>query len=105
MNRRPGPEKLGDVLRDFLETSGLAHKLKHLEIYRAWEDAVGPEIAAQTRVAGFAGHKLYVEVTSSARRHELSTFYKRQILDALRQQLPDTRIQDIVFRPASAHRS
>jgi len=105
MNRRSGPEKLGDVLRDFLETSGLAHKLKHLEIYRAWEEAVGPEIAAQTRIAGFVHYKLYVEVQSAARRHELSSFYKRQILDALRHQLPDMRIQDIVFRPAPAHRS
>ena len=105
MNRRVGPEKLGDILRDFLETSGLAHKLKHLEVHQAWETVVGPEIAAQTRIAGFTRHKLYVEVTSAARRHELSTFYKPRILDALRQQLPDVRIQDIVFRPASAHRT
>jgi hypothetical protein len=105
MNRRSGPEQLGDILRDFLESSGLAYKLKHLEVYRAWEEAVGPEIAAQTRIAGFARHKLYVEVASAARRHELSTYYKQRILDALRQQLPNVRIQDIVFRPASATRS
>lgn len=105
MNRRSGPEQLGDILRDFLETSGLAHKLKHLEIYGAWEEAVGPEIAAQTRIAGFVRHKLYVEVTSAARRHELTMFYKQRILEALRQQLPNVRIQDVVFRPASAERS
>ncbi|MFC1806523.1 DUF721 domain-containing protein [Planctomycetota bacterium] len=105
MSSRRGPERIGDILRDFLETSGLAHKLKHLEVYRAWEEAVGPEIAAQTRIAGFTRHKLYVEVKSAARRHELSTFYKRQILDALREHLPNVRIQDIVFRPFSGHRT
>ncbi len=105
MNKRRGPEKLGHILRDFLESSGLAHKLKHLEVYRAWEDVVGPEIAAATRIAGLAHHKLYVDVASAARRHELATFYKQRILHALRQQLPNVRIQDIVFRPGSAHRS
>ena len=98
-----GPEKLGDVLRNFLETSGLAHKLKHLEVYRAWEEVVGSEIAAHTRIVGIVRHKLYVDVDSAARRHELSSFYKKQILQELREQLPNVRIQDIVFRPASTH--
>ena len=105
MNRRPGAEKLGDILRDFLETSGLAHKLKHLEVYRAWEEVVGPEIASHTRIAGFTHRKLYVEVDSAARRHELSSFYKRQILDGLREQLPGVRVHDIVFQPSPMHRT
>jgi hypothetical protein len=105
MNRRPGPEKIGDILRDFLETSGLGHKLKHLEVYRAWEQVVGSEIAAHTRIVGFTHHRLYVEVDSAARRHELSSFYRKQILEGLHQHLPDIRIQDILFRPASGPRS
>lgn len=104
MSKR-GPEKLGDILHGFLETSGLAHKLKHLEVYRAWEEVVGPEVAAHTRIAGLARHKLHVEVDSAARRHELSSFYKKQILEGLREQLPNVRIQDIVFQPASTHRT
>ena len=105
MSRRSGPEELGDILRDYLEVSGLGQELRHLELHRAWEEVVGPEVAAQARIVGFVRHKLYVEVTSAARRHELSAFYKRQILDALREQVPDVRILDIVFRPASTPRT
>jgi len=105
MNRRSGPEKLGDILRGYFEASGLGQEVRHLELHRAWEEVVGPEIAAQTRIVGFVRHKLYVEVTSAARRHELSAFYKRQILDELRQQVPDVRILDIVFRPSSTPRT
>ena len=105
MSRKAGPEKLGDILQDFLQTSGLAQKLKHLEVYQAWEETVGPAVAARTRVMGFAHHKLYVEVSSAARRHELATFFKKQIVQDLREKLPGVLIQDIVFRPGSTHRT
>jgi len=101
MSRRPGPEKLGDLLRDFLETSGLGHTIKHVEVHAAWQEVVGPVIASHTRVSGLAHHKLYVDVDSASHRHELTTFYKKQLLEGLRQQLPALRIHDIVFRPAS----
>ena len=105
MSKRSGPQKLGDILRDYFEASGLGQQVRHLELHRAWEEAVGPEIAAQTRIVGFVRHKLYVEVTSAPRRHELSAFYKRQILAALRKEVPDVRILDIVFRPSSTPRT
>jgi len=105
MSKKAGPEKLGDILDSFLRTSGLAQKLKHLEVYRAWEEVVGPDVAAATRVMGFAQHKIYVEVRSAARRHELATFFKKRILADLREKLPNILIQDIVFRPGSIHRT
>jgi len=105
MNRQPGPEKIGDVLRSFLESRGLANNLKHLEVYSAWEEVVGPVVLAHARVAGFQRHKLYIDVSSSAHMHELRTFYKPQILKDLRAKLPTIFIQDIVFRPAPIGRS
>ena len=102
---RRGPEKLGNILRDFLETSGLGHRLKHLELHGAWEEVVGPAVAAHTRILGFAHHKLYVEVDSAARRHELSSFHKKAVLEALRCRLPNLLIQDIAFRPPTLGRT
>ena len=105
MSRGHGPQRLGEVLRDFLETSGLATQLKHLEVYGAWEDIVGPAIAARTRIAGFRRHKLYVDVASAAQLHELRAFSKDKILADLKERVPAVLIQDIVFRPAPLPRS
>lgn len=100
-----GPQRLGEILRDFFERSGLSHKLENLELYGAWEEVVGPAIARRTRVAGFKSHKLYVDVDSAAHLHELRTFGKDKILADLRERLPSLRVQDIVFRPGSPKRN
>ena len=105
MTRQAGPQKIGDVLRNFMEVSGLGSSLKHLEVYCAWEEIVGPGIMPHTRVAGFTRHKLYIDVDSAAHLHELRTFYKSKILHDLKQRLPNVLVQDIVFRPASIPRT
>ena len=105
MKRTKGPQRLGEILRDFLETSGLAQQLKHLEVYSAWEEVAGPALCRYCRIAGFARHKLHVDVASAAHLHELRTFYKGTLLVELNQRLPGLLIQDIVFRPASIPRS
>jgi len=104
MKRKAGPQRVGEILSDFLETSGLAGKLKHLEVYGAWEETVGPGILPHTRVAGFAHHKLYVDVDSASHLHELRTFHKGQLLKELQGRVANLLIQDIVFRPAAQRR-
>ena len=105
MSKQAGPERISEILRDFLEAKGLATRLKHLEIHAAWEEVVGPAVLPHTRVAGFASHKLYVDVDSAPHMHELRTFYKGQILTDLRERVPNILINDIVFRPGSIGRS
>jgi predicted nucleic acid-binding Zn ribbon protein len=105
MSKGQEPQRLGAILRDFFETSGLAGRLKHLEVYGVWEEIVGPAIARHARIAGFARHKLYVDVDSAAHLQELRTFSKDKILADMRERLPGVLVQDIVFRPAPAIRS
>jgi predicted nucleic acid-binding Zn ribbon protein len=105
MSPSKGPQRLGEILRDFFERSGLSHRLEHLELYGVWEQVVGPDIARRTRVAGFKSHKLYVDVDSAAHLHELRTFGKEKILADLRDHLPSLLVQDIVFRPGPPKRS
>ena len=105
MSREAGPERIGEILRDFLDTKGIAARLRHLEVYSAWEEVVGPTVLAHTRVAGFNRRKLYIDVDSATHMHELRTFYKSQILTDLREKLPKILVDDIVFRPGSVGRS
>jgi len=105
MSKKAGAQRLGEVLADFLETNGLASKLKHLELYSAWEEVAGPATLPHTRVAGFAHHKLYVDVDSASHLHELRSFRKQQMLKDLRDKVPGILVREIVFRPAPLHRS
>lgn len=105
MKRKAGAQRLGEVLADLLEVESLAGRLKHLELYSAWEEVVGPAINPHTRVAGFAHHKLYVDVDSAAHLHELRSFRKQQILRELRSKVPGILVREIVFRPAPLDRS
>ncbi len=104
MKKQAGPQRLGEILSNFLESNGLAARLKHLELYGAWEEIVGPGVLPHTRVAGFAHHKLYVEVDSAAHLHELQTFHKQELLKELQSRVPGTRVLDIVFRPSAMPR-
>ncbi len=101
MKPKAGPQRIGEILGGFLDAGGLAGRLKHLEVYGAWEEIVGPGILPHTRIAGLAHHKLYVDVDSAAHLHELQTFHKRQILRDFEARVPGVLIRDIVFRPAA----
>jgi len=101
MNAQTGPQPIGKILRDFFQTSGLASRLRYLELYTVWEEVVGPELRTHTRVAGFANHKVHVEVDSAAHLHELRSFYSESLLKELRARLPALRIAGLVFKPGT----
>ena len=94
------PEKLSDVLGRMLQTSALGHDIEHMEIYAAWLNVAGSEVARHTRVVGVRGNSLIVEVDSSPWLYELSVFRKTGLLSSLRSNLKKTRIVDIEFRIA-----
>ena len=58
----------------YLAATGLAQRRKDASIYAAWDDAVGPELAATARATSFSKGQLVVEVGSSALLQELVGF-------------------------------
>lgn len=76
--------KIGFLLAGFLRgtTVGRSATLHALEA--AWSETVGPEIAAETRVASYREGVLRIEVRSSALLQELATYYKASLLESLR---------------------
>jgi len=97
--RRGGePKPVGDVLARYMRTSGLGEKLRSREIYDSWPEVAGAEVDKHTRVVGFSGCVLHVEVDSPPWLHMLSTFKKPELLTGLRQALNGVRVRDIKFR-------
>jgi predicted nucleic acid-binding Zn ribbon protein len=78
--RKSPPAAVGDVLADYLRTSGLAARVEQAAVIPEWPRLVGPQIAAVTEpLLITADGTLFVAVASSAWMTELSLM-ERQLL-------------------------
>ena len=68
------------------------------EMRRRWGGAVGPGVAAKTRVAGLREGVLEIDIASSALKHHLSTFGREEILGRLNEGLAGNPVRGLRFR-------
>lgn len=67
-------------------------------VVKAWQLVVGSTVAKMAEAVSFSSGTLYVKVKNSTLYSLLSQREKPQLLTALRRQLPNASIYDIVFR-------
>ena len=96
--RNPDPTSVRELLPGVLK--GLRRTLGPDvgKVREAWAEIVGPGTAARTRVTSLEGGMLRVEVASAALKHDLVAFRKNDVLQALRQRLPELRIEGVVYQ-------
>ncbi len=91
------PTALREIVPGVLR--GLKPRRREIEaVTRAWEVVVGTQTAARTRVVGFKGGVLTLEVASSALKHDLLTFRKNHLLERLREELSGVEVRDLKCR-------
>ena len=61
----------GDAIRQVVNRLGIAKKLREQRVLSLWEEIVGKDIAAVTKVEGFRGEQLTVSVQNPTWRHWL----------------------------------
>jgi predicted nucleic acid-binding Zn ribbon protein len=93
-----GPEPLGEILSRLFTARGWGRRQGQLHLEQAWNDAVGPEMAAQTRVNGLRRGVLEILVGNAVLLQELAHYHKRRLLEALRLKLTNTPLHDLRFR-------
>ena len=91
-----GPERLGQLLPEFLDRRGLAEPIDRAGAVPAWSEIVGPQIARISEAAGFDGGVLFVRVASSAWLSELKRL-ERDLLRRLNAGRSHGRFDRIVF--------
>ncbi len=96
MTERTGPQRVGDLLGDFLEKKKLREALDRVDAAGEWHERVGEAIGQVTRARGVSGATLFVEVKSSSWLMELN-FMKREILARINEGRERGRIEKIVF--------
>lgn len=89
---------LAAAVQAYLRISGLGPRIQDSKIYRAWDEAVGPELARRARPARFRGGELLVEVDSSAHLGELQGFTGEQYRGEANRLLGAARIERVVFK-------
>ncbi len=77
---------VGDLVSKVVEAAGIGRTTQKTLVAKAWHDAVGREIAAQTEIQGLRGGVLTVLVGSAALAHDLMVYYRRDLLNRLRDQ-------------------
>ena len=90
------PEKLNSILTSFLSSKGYLSSCREYSVISQWKEIVGESVAAVSSCENVENGILYVKVSSSAWRQELS-FLKRDILKKINMQTDCHSITDIVF--------
>lgn len=95
--QRIGEKLLGEVLRDYIQETGLAERMQALDICALWPLAAGQRVAEATRSLRYADGVLYCQMTSSTVRNML--FYNIEGVRSELNRLADgTRVRKIVLR-------
>jgi len=95
--RIPPPKAMRDVLSQLLAKRGYAQVQTAATCDAAWREAVGKNLAADTRPGGVRRGVLEILVRNSASLHELG-FIKAKIIKTLTKLVPEQKIRDLRFR-------
>lgn len=96
----PAPRRASEVVSDLLAQRGYAQEQAADELSVCWQQAVGAEIASQSRVGRLRGGVLEVYVANSTLIQELS-LCKRQVMREFRKNVQESKVRDLRFRVGS----
>ncbi|MHA7058017.1 DUF721 domain-containing protein [Aquimarina sp. M1] len=88
---------ISDVLKEFVSENKLQKGLDKVEVRDVWEQIMGPAINKYTRNVKLDRETLYIELTSSVLREELS-YGKDKIITNINDALGRDLIRKLVLR-------
>ncbi len=97
MKRNNEHIKLSDALQDFVSHNKLQTGLDKVNARDIWNQQMGPAIEKYTTSLKLEGSTLYVQLSSSVLREELS-YGKEKIIRILNEHLGKELIQKLVLR-------
>ncbi|GAA4274553.1 DUF721 domain-containing protein [Aquimarina gracilis] len=90
-------QSLSEVLKDFVNDNKLQTGLDKVAVRDVWEKIMGPAITKYTQNIRLERNTLFVQLTSSVLREELS-YGKQKIISNLNQELGKELIKKLVLR-------
>ena len=97
-NRRHNDHQpISDVLKNFVQQNNLEKGINEVQVIDAWKKIMGPAIENYTTNIMFKNETLYVQLSSSVLRQELS-YGTSKIISNLNEELRTDLIQKLVLR-------
>ena len=97
MAKRDGQNTIGDVLKNFIEGNKLQKGLDKISVKDAWHLVLGEAIHKYTTDVQLDRETLYVQLSSSVLREELS-YGKEKIIRLLNEELGKELVKKLVLR-------
>ena len=88
---------IADALKEFVETNNLETGLNKVNVADAWRDLMGNGVNNYTTDIKLEHDTLYVQLSSSVLREELS-YGKQKIIDMLNESLEKPIIKKLILR-------
>lgn len=94
---RENENQIGVLLEKILSSSGLQYRLDLLDLFQAWNDNVGNDVAQSTTNKFFKDGILFCTISSSLVRNRLY-FQLDNIKNSMNKQLGSDKIKKIVLK-------
>ena len=88
---------VGDILNQIIKINKLESGLDQVSVIDAWKSLMGNGVNNYTRNVALRNNTLYVELTSSVLREELS-YGKDKIIKMINEELGKEVVKDVVLR-------
>lgn len=88
---------LGDVIKDFIDSNRLEKGLDKVRVEEAWNAVMGNAISKYTTSIKLERDVLFVKLSSSVLREELS-YGNRKIIDMINEELGKELVNKLVLR-------
>lgn len=89
--------KIKDVLKEFVNKNNLQDGLNKVDVKDAWENLMGKGVNNYTTSVSLKNNTLYVTLSSSVLREELS-YGKEKIINMLNEELGKELIEKLILR-------
>jgi hypothetical protein len=97
MAKRDGENTIGDVVKNFIETNKLQKGLDKISVKEAWFSVLGNAVDKYTTDVQLDRDTLFVQLSSSVLREELS-YGKEKIILLLNKELGKDLIKKLILR-------
>jgi len=88
---------IGDVLKEFIQSNKLQTGIDQISVKEAWVSLMGNGVNSYTKNVTLKGETLYVELSSSVLREELS-HGKSKIITMINEELKREIVKSIILR-------
>jgi hypothetical protein len=88
---------IGDVLKEIIQNNKLQSGIDQISVKEAWVSLMGNGVNSYTKNVILKGETLYVELTSSVLREELS-HGKSKIITMINEELKREIVKNIILR-------